>query len=300
MILAKKIIVFSGALFFAASSSNAQDIHFSQYEQAPLTLNPAKAGVYDGYYRFITNYRTQWGVMGKPYRTFGASFDKPWIEGKAKKAYIGTGIDLFSDRAGDASFGMTEAKISISAIVPMNDFNKVSVGIYGGAAQGSVRISTIKWGNQYNGQTYDPTISSNENGLTSFVYGDFGAGVMYEFSNVKNSFVAKDIIKVNAGFALFHVNTPRQEFLSSAIDNLEMKYVGHANVRYDFPGSKMSVCPSVIYLQQGPASEINGGLLLRMQLSGGTKVTGFFNESALLFGTNFRYRDALSFLRGFD
>ena len=44
-----------------------QDFHLSQYDAAPMYLNPALVGQFDGQYRLHGHYRTQWGsVSTKP------------------------------------------------------------------------------------------------------------------------------------------------------------------------------------------------------------------------------------------
>ena len=56
----------------------AQDIHYSQYNYAPLQLNPALAGLNNCDYRLALNARTQWNLIsasGNTYSTFGASAD---------------------------------------------------------------------------------------------------------------------------------------------------------------------------------------------------------------------------------
>ncbi len=45
---------------------------------------------------------------------------------------------------------------------------------------------------------------------------------------------------------------------------------------------------------QGPAYEIFLGTLLRYKINEGTKMTGFYNESAFSGGIFYRYKDAIS------
>ena len=47
-----------------------QDIHFSQFYSSPLTLNPAYTGNYEGNWRVMSNYRTQWSAIAEPYKTY--------------------------------------------------------------------------------------------------------------------------------------------------------------------------------------------------------------------------------------
>ncbi|RYE57530.1 MAG: type IX secretion system membrane protein PorP/SprF, partial [Sphingobacteriales bacterium] len=62
-------------LCFITVFSSAQDPRFSQYFAAPLALNPAYTGYFDGIYRVAINTRKQWGNLGDPYNTHSISGD---------------------------------------------------------------------------------------------------------------------------------------------------------------------------------------------------------------------------------
>jgi len=63
-ILPRGIVLF--ALLLSALGLTAQDIHFSQYGNSPLNLNPGLAGVFGGDLRFVGNYRKQWLTVPVP------------------------------------------------------------------------------------------------------------------------------------------------------------------------------------------------------------------------------------------
>jgi len=55
------IVSFLIAVTDFASVLSAQDLHFSQFMQTPLLINPAHTGfIPDGDYRVGVNYRNQW------------------------------------------------------------------------------------------------------------------------------------------------------------------------------------------------------------------------------------------------
>jgi hypothetical protein len=56
-------ILFIICTLWAASSAHGQDIHFSQFFQAPLLRNPSLAGIYTGDIRVQTVYRDQWNSV---------------------------------------------------------------------------------------------------------------------------------------------------------------------------------------------------------------------------------------------
>ena len=62
-------------LLFAVMA-RAQSIHFSQYYNAPLLLNPANTALLpENDFRIGMNYRNQWSVVPVPYNTFSAYGD---------------------------------------------------------------------------------------------------------------------------------------------------------------------------------------------------------------------------------
>ena len=63
--------------FILAVGANAQDIHFSQFYNAPLKLNPGNAGAFRGDLRVISNYRNQWSSINSAFKTYGFSVDVP-------------------------------------------------------------------------------------------------------------------------------------------------------------------------------------------------------------------------------
>src|ERR1035437_2435480 len=123
----------------------AQDIHFSQFDETPLQLNPANAGVHHDI-RIITNYKNQWQSVGSPYKTFAFSAEVKLL--KKKKQNLGLGIDFFNDKAGDAQMGSNQANVSLSGIVPLNDKSLLSGGLMCGFAQRSMRSEERRVGKE--------------------------------------------------------------------------------------------------------------------------------------------------------
>ena len=101
-----RIIILVGILNFCfAVSGKAQDLHFSQFFNSPLTTNPANTGfIPEGDYRLGVNFRNQWSsVMTLPYKTMSAFGDfqlmKPGDE-QSDKGWWGVGAVILRDVAG--------------------------------------------------------------------------------------------------------------------------------------------------------------------------------------------------------
>lgn len=283
------VIVFLFCTFF----SFAQDVHFSQYNETPQLLNPGATGVYSGYVRGIVNYRNQWSAMGNAFNTVAASVDMPFFDKKEKNAHLGIGINFFSDKAGDSNFGLTQANICLSGIIPVSRESKFSMGIMFGGAQHKANIAGLYWGNQYDGEGFNTAMANYETvPTTSFFYLDLGAGLYYEYSNGKVKFARNEKRKIDVGVAYFHLNQPTQKYFS-VTEKLYGKLVVNMNAHLDRPGTKVAFLPSLIYFQQGKASEITAGCAIRYRFKNDTKITGLITESALGVGIYYRYKDAI-------
>lgn len=271
--------------------SFAQDIHFSQFLNAPLLLNPATAGVGDGDWRASLTHKSQWIAVTK-YNTSSASFDMPLLKNSGKAGYLGAGFNVFADRAGTARLGTTQATFSVSGILPIGDFQKVSVGLQSGIAQRSASLNKLSWGNQFTGEGFDQSIGSNEPNSASFIYPDVAAGVNYEFSQDAHAMLGKDVTKASVGAAVFHPHSPKQKFLGTG-QKMYLKMVFHASAYKDFNDIKLALIPSFAYFLQGPHSEMNMGMRFRYRIQEGTKWSGVFNETAFSVACQYRLKDAI-------
>ena len=148
---------FALSIFVSAFTINGftQDIHFSQYNDAPLQINPALTGAFSGDERVVLNYKNQWVSFGAPYRTYALSFDAGIMKEKWEKAFHGIGLFVYSDQAGDVQLSTTQINISVASHIILNKKQFLSAGIQGGFAQKNLKGTDMKWGSQYNGFIYE-------------------------------------------------------------------------------------------------------------------------------------------------
>jgi type IX secretion system PorP/SprF family membrane protein len=270
----------------------AQDLHYSQFLNAPLLLNPAMAGTGAGEWRAGINHKSQWIALTK-YNTPSVSFDMPLFKA-SNKGYLGLGANLFTDKAGDAQFGTSSFSVSCSGILPMGSNRKISGGIQTGIVQRSANLNKLSWGNQFNGQGFDNSISSNESNTVSFIYPDIAAGVYYEYKQeAANTVTASGESWFNAGVSVFHPHMPKQQFSGNKKQRLDPRFAFHTSALKEFADLKLGLVPSLAYFLQGPHQEINVGVLLRYRMTDGSRFTDIFSETAVSFGLNYRYKDAV-------
>lgn len=291
----KKLITICVILINLCNLCYSQDIHFSQYHQAPLLLNPALTSAFNGDIRVLVNYKDQWRSIGTPYKTYAFSYDMALFKKKWKNSYLGAGLFAFTDKAGDAELGTTQISLSLSGIVPLNINHKISAGLQGSFAQRSLSNTNLRWGNQINGGIFDPTIPSGEinNDFNTFYFGDISAGILWNYKKVETNIAAKDQFIANAGAALFKINKPEQKFYSYTAENLYSRLVLHADMYIGLRYTDIAVLPSILYMKQGLSTEFNFGGMLRYMIKEESRYTGIIKETAVLFGCYYRLGDAL-------
>lgn len=275
----------------------AQDMHFSQFTMTPLQLDPSQAGKFGGDTRAIINYRDQWSsVTSNPFKTYGASFDMPFSNGK-KDNFFGGGVTIYSDKAGNLSLGTTVVNLTLAYHIKLNQSSYLSAGVQGGFLQSSLTIDKIRSDNQFDGTGHNDNFASGENfANNSFFEPDFSAGVSYTYGDNTTSKVISDNgfdgKKVNVGAAVHHVASPNFSFLDENTDNLNFRYVLHTNTSFGVGGTNMAVQPSGFIAYQQKATDVVLGSYFRYNLKEKSKYSQFSNGAAMSLGMHYRFGDA--------
>lgn len=298
---------FLGAVVLSSSALFGQDIHFSQFNQSPLTVNPALAGT-TAWIRAALQYRTQWKAVTVPYNTIGASFDvkskKRWIKvDHATEKYrqsgengFGWGVNVYNDRAGDGQMGTLQANASLAYQIYTGQKSMLAMGMQGGILQRSINFSKLQWGSQYNTSTgqYDPNMTPDKaiaGGDDSFIKPDIGAGLIYTYKKNERYMRGNDQFDFTLGFGLFHVNQPKYSFLGSS-EKLYQRMVLHGQSMIGIKNTSLALAPGFMVQRQGPNQEIFVGTLVRYMLKEDSKYTGFVKGSAISAGGYYRNKDA--------
>lgn len=279
-------------LLLLVGTIGAQDIHFSQFYQAPLTLNPALTGVMNCNTRIIGNYRNQWApvIPGNAYNTFSVSYDQKLPVGRYDN--VGFGLNIWTDVAGQLDFKTMTAKLSGAYALRVGGTRKKSHYIVAGAelglSQRSFDILKAQWGDQIDGDfQYDPTIPTAENYANiddKFLFGDVGLGVLWfsVFEEAKNFYI---------GGAYTHLSQPNLSHYLDDVVPYYTKAVIHAGGELPL-NTKMSVLPGAVAFFQGPSMEINFGTSMRFFMGSG------YDDQSFQLGAWFRvanhYEEALT------
>lgn len=278
----KKIISLF-ALMICAGVLRAQDIHFSQYYTLPINLNPGIAGFTECDYRVSSSYRNQWGSVTTPFSTKFVSYDMSVWEAENGNS-LGAGLSFFNDKAGTAAMGLTNINLSASYAFRISKKTVLSPGISAAWNQRSLNIGGLKWDNQYDGVSADPSLPSGEAGAAPYRYFDYATGVMLKTR------VKKDEV-FQFGLSALHLNMPRYSFGGTG-DRLSIRYVGFTSYE-KFLKEKNYIVPSALIMKQGPAMEITAGLMYKIILGMDSKYTGENVSSYVMFGGAYRLKDAI-------
>lgn len=276
------------ALAGIRSKVQAQGMHFSQYYNAPMLLNPANTALMsESDYRLGVNYRNQWAQIPVPYKTISGYGDFQLFRNQNLTNWMGMGFAAFNDKAGDGQLSLSKYEAFLAYHVETGDYTMFSAGLSCGYVQRTVDFNKLSFDQQWDGFKFDPNIANGETqdvAQTSYV--DVGAGINFAF--FPNEFT---YIKLGAGVG--HVNLPKETFYGQ---DTRLKFRPTLNFDALFitsPGVTLN--PSIYYTRQGTAQELVYGMQ-------GTVTVGEENykSSSFIFGIYHRWQEAVVGVLGFQ
>jgi type IX secretion system PorP/SprF family membrane protein len=281
---AKYIII---VLCVAASGDGyAQDLHFSQFFNSPLSTNPANTGfIPDGNYRVGVNYRNQWSSIPVPYKTMSAFGDVQLFREQLTYGWVGVGGMVLRDVAGAGDLTSTKAYGSVAYHQLMGESSLLSAGFNVGMANKRIDIAKLTFDNQWNGYFFDSQLQNGEPiTQTGITYFDMQVGMNY-------AYFPNELVYINGGFSVHHVNKPKESFYAS--DNqIERRYIGFLNASLKLTNNIIAN-PGAYFSTQAKSQEIMFGGYVQYNLSGD-------GDKQLLGGAYYRWNDAAVFLVGYQ
>jgi len=263
-----------------ACSLRAQDVHFSQYYFSPLSLNPANTGNFKGDYRLFANYRSQWRALDKGYNTYSAGGDMNFYPNNLN---ISPGLIFISDKSAQ-SLSVTKILPSFACHLKLGGY-KLHAGIQPGVVIKTIDFYSHSFPNQLNWETgqFDHNLPNIETNVSQrYTYFDLNAG--FAASRKFGKF------EPEIGFAVFHVNKPRESFLTDKSNKLPVRQAYNAAIHYDLTNNVV-LHLHTLYGYTTKASDWVSGLNVEYVLSR----DAFFRNSVF---AGFMWRDG--FNRNFD
>ncbi len=203
--------------------ASAQDIHFSQFFEAPLVRNPSLAGIFTGDMRVQAVYRDQWNSVTNAYRTGSLNGEYKMPIGKADD-FLTIGMQLLYDRAGTIGWTSTHVLPALNYHKALSsDRNRyLSLGFMGGVVQRRFDRSKMTTNSQYDGLGDGETFEK-----ASYIYADGSVGMSFN-SDLNNNPDNNYFI----GAAYHHFNRPNNSFYRNPAIELEPKWVFSGGIKF--------------------------------------------------------------------
>ena len=265
----------------AATHAKGQDLHFSQFYEAPLLRNPALAGLYEGDVRVQGVYRNQWNSISYPFQTGSINGEYKFKVGKGED-FLTLGGQVMYDKAGTI-------QLKTIQLLPVVNFHKslskerisyLSLGFMGGMVNRNVDRSRVTTNNQYDGFYFNGALPDGETFMGSYSYADMSVGMSYN-----TSFGADDQHLFFGGLAYHHFNKPLNSFYRN-ITHLP-KWVVSGGVKLNL-NELAYVTFHGDYTRQEPFQELVAGGLYSRRLGAEDSQGMWFHA-----GTYYRYKDAI-------
>ncbi len=280
-----KILIALAGLLTSWQYAYAQGMHFSQYYNAPMLLNPANTALMsDNDYRVGANYRDQWAQIPVPYKTISAYADFQALRNQNVSNWLGIGLAFFNDKAGDGGLALMQSQLSIAYHVQLGQTSMISAGIYGGYSNRSVDFSKMTYDLQWDGYKFDKNGPNGEkDGMIKTNFIDVGAGINYAIFPNENTYV-------KLGVAVAHVNTPKESFYSM-VNKVGIRPTVNLDGMFKFNEGSFTLNPSVYYSTQKGAYELVYGTLALIYVGGEKRTTtnlivgGFHRWDEAVIGT---------------
>ncbi|NNF35025.1 MAG: PorP/SprF family type IX secretion system membrane protein [Saprospiraceae bacterium] len=185
---------------------SGQDLHYSQFYNSPINVNPASTGVFNGDQRFMASFRDQWRTVPVPWLTFSGSYDQKIYPKGSTKGFFGWGLLFNYDRQGDSKLNLTNINLSGSYTRILNQNNLISFGLMLGYSSRGFNLDALTWDKQWDGVTFDPNLSTGENfDFERISFLETALGINYRWQKSSRT-------KIDFGAAAFHLVQPEPNF----------------------------------------------------------------------------------------
>lgn len=246
-------------LLLSFGKLSGQDIHFSQFAQSALNINPANAGFFDADLRLGALHRRQWASVTVPYKTFSVAADAKLNMFLPVLSGFGAGILINHDETGDGQLRTLDVRAMFSYRHPLNSdsIHFIRVGLLSGFSQRTIDFNKLTFDNQFNGDSWDPQAPSGENYSGNKVnWFDVGIGIGWDMMN-ENS-------RYSLGISSTHLNRPNQSFMTETVRRPVLWQLNYESIHKI--NDQFSLLPSMIYMHQQEFREFNLGAELKILL----------------------------------
>jgi len=270
------------------TTAYGQDVHFTQFYTAPLTINPSLTGDYAGDFRFMNTFRSQWRKFDPGYVSNTLGYDQQFYLLNEK---MSGGLNVVYDKSGINAFQIAKANLSFAWHKTVNK-HVFHIGAQGGYVFKSYDVSKLSFPDQFNMSSgyFDPSLATADadlNDQTSYI--DFNAGIGW------NRKFGKHTPKV--GFAMFHLNGPNEEFYGQD-NNVPIRYVTTIADKWEFT-DRLTIAPQFLFMETVEANDFMAGVMFTRKMKDPESKISSISYGAFLRNSFNSQADAVALAAGF-
>lgn len=255
----------------------AQDFHFSQFYNAPITTNPAYTGMTQGGFRVGAIYRNQWWNTSKSF--VNTSFSTPAVFVDApiyiKNSALGIGLVLLNDRVAGGLLNDYSVAGSLSYILGLgkNKNHFLSFGLQANYTNRSFS-NDLQFASQFQNNEFNASFGAPETLKgRNFHHIDANAGVVYLAKFSKK-------VQFNVGFSIFNIAATDYAYTENNSKDNYRRFSGQVGAEFEV-APKVFLLPSILFMQQGNVNQMNSGLAVGYGFNENTKLyLGAYARSA--------------------
>ncbi|MEY3417806.1 MAG: hypothetical protein RL060_1918 [Bacteroidota bacterium] len=275
-----KSLLFTTALLFSFVVQ-AQDYHFSQFFNTPLSQNPALTGKFNEDYRLGGVYRSQWRQINATFASTGLFADvniRPGIESPHK---IGLGFLMVNDELGNDIYRNQYYQMSTAYHRTLDRLrrHKVSGGLQIGYVRKNLNTDNLVFASQYDNWQLTNNASGENLSANAFGYVDINAGVIWNF-------VVNNRFDCYAGASLFNITRPKESIMADNSNRLGIRSNYTIGANY-LLSKNISLLPAIQITRELKAMDLNIGAAIGYSI-----VSGKLDKSTLMLGFWGRAKDA--------
>lgn len=262
----------------------AQDPHFTQFDAAPFTVNPAYTGVFNGTARLMANYRQQWANLVDPFTTAVVSGDVKI--GTAGNEYgqqpFNIGVQFMQDQSMAGAFKSSYASLTTSyhVLIDAADEQYFGAGLSFNYGNRRLDFSSISFDQQFTSGGYNLSLPNGEAAMQNMKpFYSIGAGLLFRSGNpLAGTFF-------DIGFSGYHFNKPTQTVMADPKQVLPTRWSGQMTFQQYFNDISL-INVKALFQKQAEVSYL---------LAGVSVARLFGDDSQYMLGGGLWYRSGESF-----
>jgi len=196
-----------------------QDFHYSQFYNAPLSVNPALTGIFNGDERITGSIRDQWRAIPVPWFNFSVGYDRKFYPKRNKKGFFGAGAFFNYDIQGESHLQLANLNLAGSYTRLINSRNLITIGALIGYASRGFNQQDLTWDKFWDPDRFivDPGLGSGENfDLDRFGFIETSLGLNYRWQKSART-------KLDLGIGGFHLTRPKARFITAETQKLPIR-----------------------------------------------------------------------------